>query len=250
MTNQNQLSENGFSIVENIYSEKEIEAILNVIDTESKDNWRFRKNKDLFAIRCFLKEIPTLNALIFNENLRQIIHNLNPKYRVVKSIYFDKPPRNNWDVNWHQDLTISVSNKDKIAQNIECIEIPKAFGTEGYKNWLPKDDYYSVQPTSDILEDIVTIRIHLDDCNVQNGALRVLPKSHLHIHDYALLDKTFDKEEVICEVKKGGILMMKPLIFHSSKRTENAASRRVIHIEFSSKVLPKPLIWHELTTNL
>jgi hypothetical protein len=40
--------------------------------------------------------------------------------------------------------------------------------------------------------------------------------------------------------------MMKPLIFHSSKRTENAASRRVIHIEFSSKELPKPLVWHEL----
>jgi Phytanoyl-CoA dioxygenase (PhyH) len=235
MTHQNQLSENGFSIVENIYSEKEIEAILNVIDTESKDNWRFRKNKDLFAIRCFLKEIPTLNALIFNENLRQMLHNLNPKYRAVKSIYFDKPPRNNWNVNWHQDLTISVSNKDKIAQN-----------TEGYKNWLPKDDYYSVQPPTDILEDIVTIRIHLDDCNVQNGALRVLPKSHSHVQDFALLDNDFDKEEVICEVKKGGILMMKPLIFHSSKRTENAASRRVIHIEFSSKELPNSLIWHEL----
>jgi ectoine hydroxylase-related dioxygenase (phytanoyl-CoA dioxygenase family) len=235
MIYQNQLSENGFSIVENIYVEAEIEAILSLINTESKDNWRFRKHKDLFAIRCFLKEIPALNALIFNENLRQIMHNLNPKYRVVKSIYFDKPPRNNWNVNWHQDLTISVSSKDKIAQN-----------TEGYKNWLPKDEYYSVQPPSDILEDIVTIRIHLDDCNVQNGALRVLPKSHSHIQDYAHLKERFDKEEVICEVKKGGILLIKPLIFHSSKRTENAASRRVIHIEFSSNELSKPLICHEL----
>jgi ectoine hydroxylase-related dioxygenase (phytanoyl-CoA dioxygenase family) len=241
MTYQNQLSENGFSIVENIYSEEEIDTILNLIETESKDNWRFRKNKDLFAIRCFLKEIPALNALIFNENLRQIISYLNPKYRVVKSIYFDKPPRNNWNVNWHQDLTISVSNK----QNMEERH-PAKGGTEGYKNWLPKDDYYSVQPATDILEDIVTIRIHLDDCNVQNGALRVLPKSHSHIQDFALLENDFDKEEVICAVKKGGILMMKPLIFHSSKRTENAASRRVIHIEFSSKELPKPLIWHEL----
>jgi ectoine hydroxylase-related dioxygenase (phytanoyl-CoA dioxygenase family) len=231
MTYQNLLSENGFSIVENIYSEKEIDTISNLIDTESKDNWRFRKNKDLFAIRCFLKEIPALNALIFNENLLQIIHNLNPKYRVVKSIYFDKPPRNNWNVNWHQDLTISVSNKEN---------------TEGYKNWLPKDDYYSVQPTTDILENIVTIRIHLDDCNVQNGALWVLPKSHSHIKNYAHLDNNIEKKEVICRVKKGGILLMKPLIFHSSKRTENAASRRVIHIEFSSKELPNPLIWHEL----
>jgi ectoine hydroxylase-related dioxygenase (phytanoyl-CoA dioxygenase family) len=246
MIYQNQLSENGFSIVENIFALEEIDAILNVIDTESKDNWRFRKNNDLFAIRCFLKEIPVLNALIFNENLRQIIHNLNPKYRVVKSIYFDKPPRNNWNVNWHQDLTISVSNKDEIAQNMECSDIPQTCGTEGYKNWLPKDDYYSVQPPTDILEDIVTVRIHLDDCNVQNGALRVLPKTHTHIQDFALLDKNFDKEEVVCAVKKGGILMMKPLIFHSSKRTENAASRRVIHIEFSSKELPKSLIWHEL----
>jgi ectoine hydroxylase-related dioxygenase (phytanoyl-CoA dioxygenase family) len=73
----------------------------------------------------------------------------------------------------------------------------------------------------------------------------VLPQSHTNVKNYTHLDERFDKEEV----KKGGILMMKPLIFHSSKRTENAASRRAIHIEFSSKELPKPLIWHELTMN-
>ena len=44
--------------------------------------------------------------------------------------------------------------------------------------------------------------------------------------------------ERICEVNKGGILIMKPLILHSSKRTENQKNRRVIHIEFTDKELP------------
>jgi ectoine hydroxylase-related dioxygenase (phytanoyl-CoA dioxygenase family) len=227
----NQLTQNGFSIIENIYAHEEIDAIFKIIEAESKDNWHFKKQKDLFAIRCFLKEISALNALVLNEKLKQIIESLNPKYRIVKSIYFDKPPRSNWPVNWHQDLTISVSNKEN---------------SEGYKNWLSKEEYFSVQPPDDILKDIVTVRIHLDDCTVENGALRVLPKSHSGVHDYVQFSEKFDTEQVICEVKKGGVLLMKPLIFHSSKRTENATSRRVIHIEFSSKKLDNTLIWHEL----
>lgn len=42
------------------------------------------------------------------------------------------------------------------------------------------------------------------------------------------------------------VLIMKPLIWHSSKRTENSQKRRVIHIEFSNLDLPELLTWAEL----
>lgn len=51
--------------------------------------------------------------------------------------------------------------------------------------------------------------------------------------------------ERVCEVKKGGILLMKPLLLHASKRTENQKNRRVIHIEFTDKELPNILSWKE-----
>jgi ectoine hydroxylase-related dioxygenase (phytanoyl-CoA dioxygenase family) len=91
----------------------------------------------------------------------------------------------------------------------------------------------------------LTIRIHLDDCTKENGALRVIPKSFDKISDIKSLDSSFFENEKICEVKRGGIMLMKPLIWHSSKRTENQAKRRVIHIEFSNYSLSNNLEWAE-----
>ena len=65
---------------------------------------------------------------------------------------------------------------------------------------------------------------------------------------WPLPDSYFDNP-TICEVEKGDILMMKPLIWHSSHRTENAQPRRVIHLEFCSLSLPNPLVYTELLSN-
>ena len=47
--------------------------------------------------------------------------------------------------------------------------------------------------------------------------------------------------ETICKVNKGGIMIMKPLLLHSSNKTTNNSKRRVIHIEFSNMELPQEL---------
>ncbi|RZK12924.1 MAG: phytanoyl-CoA dioxygenase, partial [Flavobacterium sp.] len=41
------------------------------------------------------------------------------------------------------------------------------------------------------------------------------------------------------------IMLMKPLLLHSSGRTTNDRQRRVIHIEFSTQELPTELNWAE-----
>jgi len=51
--------------------------------------------------------------------------------------------------------------------------------------------------------------------------------------------------ETICEIEKGGIMIMKPLLFHASNKTTNNERRRVIHIEFSKQELPNGLEWSE-----
>jgi ectoine hydroxylase-related dioxygenase (phytanoyl-CoA dioxygenase family) len=95
------------------------------------------------------------------------------------------------------------------------------------------------------LENIITIRIHLDETNENNGALRVLPSSHLNgICRSENINWNIEKE-YICDVKKGSIMLMKPLLFHSSKRTITNDRRRVIHIEFSNMELPDGLEWSE-----
>ncbi|HYO22680.1 MAG TPA: phytanoyl-CoA dioxygenase family protein, partial [Flavisolibacter sp.] len=90
-----------------------------------------------------------------------------------------------------------------------------------------------------------TIRIHLDDTDDNNVALRVVPKSHLKgIYRPETIDWNNETEE-ICNVRKGGIMIMRPLLLHASSRTTNNQKRRVIHIEFSSSNLPAPLVWSE-----
>ena len=54
-----------------------------------------------------------------------------------------------------------------------------------------------------------------------------------------------NEKETICEVDKGGIMIMKPLLFHASNKTTNDKRRRVIHIEFSRQELPNGLEWSE-----
>lgn len=231
-----EINSEGFTIINNVYNENEIEKLISLIENvteNNSDNATFRKSQDLFAIRQFHKEVPETLDFIFNENLKSIIEsNFGTGFFITKSIYFDKPEKSNWFVAYHQDLTISVNKK---------IEV------ENFENWTVKQNQFAVQPPKEILEDNFTIRIHIDKTTKDNGALKVINNSHskgiLRIEN---LD--FEKEtETICEVEKGGIMIMKPLLFHASNKTTNNERRRVIHIEFSKQQLPAGLEWSEGT---
>ena len=204
----NEINSEGFAIIDNVYSENEINTIISEIEkvTENETaNSTFRKSEDLFAIRQFHKEIPETLDFIFNQKLREIIKlNFGENYFITKSIYFDKPEKSNWFVGYHQDLTISVNKKVEI---------------ENYENWTTKQNQFAVQPPKEILEQNFTIRIHIDKTTKENGALKVLNKSHekgIVRTEYVEVEK---ETETICEVEKGGIMIMKPLLFHASNKT-------------------------------
>ncbi|MFH6935661.1 phytanoyl-CoA dioxygenase family protein [Flavobacterium sp. FlaQc-30] len=236
MNTLNQINNEGFSIINNVYTTNEVEKLISLIENVTKNDFNvstFRKSQDLFAIRQFHKEIPETLDLIFNQNLKEIIKsNFGTGYFITKSIYFDKPEKSNWFVAYHQDLTISVNKKIDV---------------ENFENWTVKQNQYAVQPPKEILENNFTIRIHIDKTTKDNGALKVINNSHskgiLRIEN---LDFENEKE-TICEVEKGGIMIMKPLLFHASNKTTNNERRRVIHIEFSKHELPAELQWSERT---
>ncbi len=232
--NKKQLNEFGFSVIENVYSAEEIKSMIYFINSLDTSKPIFRKSEDLFAIRQFLKEIPEIKSLLFNDNLKKIVRSIGGNdCFIIKSIYFDKPEKSNWFVSYHQDLTISVDKKEKI---------------EGFEFWTTKHNQFAVQPTLDILENIFTIRIHLDNTDENNGALKVVEKSHLKsIYRPETIDWNTEKE-VICNVSSGGIMLMKPLLLHGSNKTLNNKKRRVIHIEFSNKILPNDLNWSEYSS--
>jgi ectoine hydroxylase-related dioxygenase (phytanoyl-CoA dioxygenase family) len=221
----------GYAIIDDVFTAAEITSILDTINNIDTSGPAFRKTNDLFAIRRFVKEVPAISSLIFNNRLRDIICRLFGKnYFLVKSIYFDKPEQSNWFVAYHQDLTISVDQKKTCA---------------GFEQWTVKNDQFAVQPPVDLLENIFTIRIHLDDTDENNGALKIVPGSHRKgIYRPETIDWSKEKE-VVCKVPRGGIMIMQPLLLHASNRTVNNNKRRVIHLEFSDRQLPGSLQWAE-----
>jgi ectoine hydroxylase-related dioxygenase (phytanoyl-CoA dioxygenase family) len=226
-----EIQETGFAIIEKVFSDTEIENIISTISNADSSKETFRKTNDLFAIRQFFKEIPIVFDKVFNDKLKNIISELfGNDFFVVKSIYFDKPENSNWFVSYHQDLTISVDKKLEI---------------ENFGPWTTKQNQFSVQPPLEILEDNFTIRIHLDKTDAENGALKIIPKSHLKgIYRPETINWN-EETETVCNVEKGGIMIMNPLLLHSSGRTTNNNKRRVLHIEFSKSSLPENLNWAE-----
>lgn len=229
--NVKELITKGYSVFENIYDEAQVAGILNRINETDKSGTAFRKTSDLFAIRQLLKEVPAVRQLIFTEKLLEIIcQTCGPDYFVIKSIYFDKPEQSNWFVAWHQDLTISVDKRKDLDD----------FGA-----WTEKQKQFTVQPPLHLLETIFTIRIHLDDTDENNGALKVIPGSHLKgIQRIENLEFSSAQIET-CKVKRGGVMIMRPLLLHASNRSTVNKSRRVIHIELTNQKLPGGLEWRE-----
>lgn len=157
----------------------------------------------------------------------------NSDLQPVRSILFDKTPSENWPVAWHQDLTI-------------CTKAQTA--CEGYGPWSIKDGIPHVQPPVKLLEQMVTVRIHLDPTSGDNGALRVIPDSHLHGRlTSASIAEFTAAEPHTCECHSGDVLLISPLILHSSRRSASPSRRRIIHIEFApTDALDARLAWHEL----
>jgi ectoine hydroxylase-related dioxygenase (phytanoyl-CoA dioxygenase family) len=228
---KNKVKEDGFTIINDVFTNEQAENLISLIDQATHANSNFRKENDLFAIRNLLGEIPEIQPYLWIDTLNEVIDKVfGSDYFLVKAIYFNKPPLSNWLVTWHQDTKISVDTQVE---------------TDGFGQWTLKQGLPSVQPSLDVLENIYTIRLHLDDCDETNGALKVIPTTHklgvLKDKDIQEMDKTSE----ICPVSKGGLMIMRPLLVHSSSKSTSARHRRVIHLEFSSKQLPNGLNWRE-----
>ncbi|MGI9241267.1 MAG: phytanoyl-CoA dioxygenase family protein [Verrucomicrobiales bacterium] len=157
----------------------------------------------------------------------------------VRGILFDKTPKENWPVGWHQDLSIALQRRAEV---------------HGYSGWTVKGGVAHVQAPVGLLERMVTLRLHLDDVPGDNGALRVVPGTHLSgkLASAEIAEHVAHGQEHICAGSAGDALLMKPLILHSSPRaggSEAGRHRRVIHVEFApAGALAAPLAWYEPAT--
>jgi ectoine hydroxylase-related dioxygenase (phytanoyl-CoA dioxygenase family) len=81
----------------------------------------------------------------------------------------------------------------------------------------------------------LALRVHLDESNLDNGPLRVLPGTHKQgvLSDGEIEELVATTNPVTCVAGRGGIVAMKPLIVHASSKSKSDAPRRVLHIEYA-----------------
>lgn len=218
----NSLIRQGFEIRPAVFTEDEILALRQEADRVAAEAGSacVRRLRDRSGMFAELSESPKLMALLPS--------GLPP----VRSILFDKTEAANWPVAWHQDLTISV------AEEVPC---------ENYGPWSVKDGIPHVQPPVSLLNSMVTARIHLDPTGADNGALIVAPRSHhLGKLDAESIASLASEPAFICECQPGDVLIMSPLLLHSSKRSTRPDHRRILHFEYAPPdALDSRLSWHE-----
>ncbi len=149
----------------------------------------------------------------------------------VRGIYFDKSADSNWLVAWHQDTSIAVEAKWDVA---------------GFGLWSTKDGITHVRPPAPILEHMLAVRIHLDDVDESNGALRVIRGSHKFgiLSNERIQEFSSTKNANYCIANAGDVMLMRPLLLHASSRSTSPRHRRVLHIEYAGFSLPAGLQWH------
>lgn len=148
----------------------------------------------------------------------------------VQCTYFEKSQEQNWLVPIHQDLSIPV--KEKVVHS-------------ELAGWSSKDGATFVQPPEGVLRALVAVRLHIDECGVEDGPLRIVPGSHQQgrLDNEAALTLRDQAGEVVCPVAKGGVLLLKPLVLHASSKATGLSRRRVLHFVFGPRTLPCGLQW-------
>lgn len=213
------LDQDGFQIVPSVLTVSEVETLRTALSS-------LRVAPGHRNLMCHVPEIAALAVSV------PIITLLGLGHLPVRSIFFDKTPDANWLVPWHQDLSIAVKQRIDVS---------------GYGPWSIKDDVPHVQPPVEILETMVTVRLHLDDCDESNGALRVIPGSHLfgRLEAASIAKVRSNQKEVVCSMRAGDALLMRPLLLHASSQASAPAHRRVIHLEYAACELADGFEWAE-----
>jgi ectoine hydroxylase-related dioxygenase (phytanoyl-CoA dioxygenase family) len=180
--------------------------------------------------RCLLDE-PQV-AEVAREISAQLVGKgvLGMRAIAVQALGFDKTPETNWKVTWHQDVMFPFAGVVR---------------TPGYDLVTKKNGIDYARPPRDVLERMLAVRLHLDDCDEANGPLRMAPGSHRAgiLKSTDITGAVVRHGEVPCLAAAGEALLMRPLLLHASSLARVPRHRRVLHlVYYSGERIPER--WH------
>lgn len=218
-TSQQIFNDEGYLVLENILTIDGLNAIkqqLIGIDVVGAGSRELLSETWCKTLANQLKKHPELSTILPNTS------------KAIQCTYFQKSLEKNWLVPLHQDLSIPVKEQ---------------FTKEGFTGWSKKQGTLFVQPPSTMANQIIAVRLHIDDCQQVHGPLKVVPTSHQlgRIPEKQWIAVRDEKGEKECTVNAGGVVIMSPLILHSSSKATHANGRRVLHFLFVPESLTEEI---------
>ena len=215
------IAEHGCELVTGLIDEKERQQLLDAVGAVDA------------AGRRNMLAVPAIEALARSEKLLNLVRlHTGESPRPVRAIWFNKSADANWLVAWHQDLAIAVR---------ERVDVP------GFGAWSVKEGVPHVQPPVEVLQRMLTVRVHLDDADGENGALQVMAGTHRlgRLSAEQIVAAREERGETLCAAAAGDALLIRPLLLHASGRSTSERPRRVLHLEYAGQELPGGLEWQE-----
>ena len=207
----------GFRIIDNVLWQEECEVILRSLE-------RSLVSRGRAGARHLLAD-PNVGYLARDPRLITLAAKaLGGKAVPFRATLFEKSGKANWLVVWHQDTALPMS---------------KRFEASGWGPWSRKGGIRYAHAPAWALARVVALRLHLDASTSENGPLRVVPDSHNSgvLTDEEIRSAVDQRGFCECSVSKGGILVMRPLLIHSSSKALTDAPRRVLHFEYCDSLL-------------
>jgi ectoine hydroxylase-related dioxygenase (phytanoyl-CoA dioxygenase family) len=204
----------GFAIIPGILAHVEIEGLLEALPRQPLERTKA-------GIRHILTHAGVAELARDNRLLEIAKGILGSEAFAFRATLFDKSPPANWLVVWHQDTALPLRARRE---------------TPGWGPWSVKKGVTYAHAPASALSQILALRVHLDDSTSSNGPLRVLPRSHALglLDDAKIYELSATLPAFDCLVPAGGVLAMRPLIVHSSSKSQSQAPRRVLHIEYAA----------------
>ena len=211
---KNSVDRFGFAILPKLIASSEADAVLRELDAAALHRSRA-------GARHILRQ-PAVERVATDGRMLNLAREVLGRNAVpFRATLFDKSPSSNWLVVWHQDTALPLREKRE---------------TPNWGPWSVKDGVTYAHAPASALEQVLALRIHLDDSTNSNGPLRVLAGTHTRgvLTDSELQELDSQIESVNCTVDQGGVVAMRPLIAHASSKSQSELPRRVLHIEYAA----------------
>ena len=156
MVLREQIAQNGFAVIPGVLLPRDVSRTLSALAS-----WEMKRSRA--GIRHILSHSAVTELALDSRLLGLAQEVLGPSAIPFRATLFDKSQTANWLVVWHQDTALPLR---------------KRVDTPGWGPWSIKDGVHHAHAPACALEQVLALRLHLDDSTVQSGPLRVLPGTH------------------------------------------------------------------------